>query len=110
MTTPMQSFSTFLGAPLLAIALSAPLCAGEADTRLVQVLGRTWTVSENPKQPDSYVAFRDNNNLNPFGKPVARRTPQAVRALELATGCKVIPGTLWQTVGAEFHAKMRCNG
>lgn len=74
----------------------------------VVVLGRTWSVSQSRDKANAYRAVRDNNNLNPFGKPVARRTPQAVRALELATGCRVIAGTLWQNPSAEYFADMAC--
>lgn len=81
---------------------------GKPDVKQVQVLGRTWTVSTVPQRPNAFVAWRDNNNLNPFGRPVALRTPQAVKALELATGCKVVPGKLWQDTSAEYHADMAC--
>ena len=81
----------------------------QPETKQVQVLGRTWTVTETTEKPGSYVARRDNNNLQIFGKPVALRTPQAVKALELATGCKVVPGTLWQDVSAEYYADMACS-
>ncbi len=81
---------------------------GSDNAKQVQVLGRTWTVVENPEKSDAFIATRDNNNLQPFGKPVARRTPQAVRALELATGCKVIRETLWQNVSADFYADVAC--
>ncbi len=108
MTILTKSSALVLGGALIAAAGTAQ--AGPSEPRQVQVMGRTWTVSEDPDRPNGYVAVRDNNNLNPFGKPVARRTPQAVRALERATGCKVIRGSLWQTVGAEFHAQMACGG
>ena len=97
----------------LGILLAVSGCAdfqfsGKTDVKQVQVLGRTWTVSTVPHRPNAFVASRDNNNLNPFGRPVALRTPQAVRALELATGCKVIPGKIWQDTMAEYHADMAC--
>ena len=109
MKMPIRTLAIALTGSLIAVGFAAPGMAAKAEVAQVQVLGRTWTVSQNRKKPNAYVASRDNTNLNPFGKPVARRTPQAVRALELATGCKVVPGTLWQTVGAEFHADMACN-
>ncbi|MFD3189795.1 hypothetical protein ACFMPD_05905 [Sedimentitalea sp. HM32M-2] len=96
---------------ILALGLAGcttPVWTDQRVQKQVQVLGRTWTVTPDAKKPDAYIASRDNNNLNPFGKPVARRTPQAVRALELATGCKVVPGTLSQNVSAEFRADMAC--
>lgn len=92
---------------LLAGCTSTDIFSSE-EAKQVQVLGRTWTVVRNPEKADAYVATRDNNNLQPFGKPVARRTPQAVRALEMATGCKVVRGTLWQNVSADFYADVTC--
>lgn len=96
---------------LLGITLSG--CAeydlsGAPEPKQVQVLGRTWTVTEVADRPNTFVASRDNNNLNPFGRPVALRTPQAVRALQLATGCKVVPGKIWQDTSATYHADMAC--
>lgn len=82
----------------------------EPISKNVQVMGRTWTVTENPKVPDAYEAQRDNNNLQPFGRPAALRTPQAVRALQLATGCKVVPGQITQDVSARYYADMACPG
>ncbi len=108
MNSPMTTMALILAGSLIATGLAAPAVAGKAEVRQVQVLGRTWTVTADPKQPGSYVAWRDNNNLNPYGKPVARRTPQAVRALELATGCRVVPGSLRQNVAAEYRAVMAC--
>lgn len=98
---------------IFGMALALTGCAefglsGKPDVKHVQVLGRTWTVSNVPDRPNAFVAWRDNNNLNPFGRPVALRTPQAVKALELATGCKVVPGRLWQNTSAEYHADMAC--
>jgi ABC-type Fe3+-hydroxamate transport system substrate-binding protein len=78
------------------------------EPRLVEVMGRTWTVEPNPHRTNAFVAWRDNNNLNPFGRPVALRTPQAVTALELATGCKVVPGRIYQNTSAEYFADMAC--
>ncbi len=83
---------------------------GQRDIKQVNVLGRTWTVSSVPHRPNAFVASRDNNNLDPFGRPVALRTPQAVSALELATGCKVVPGRIWQDTTAAYHADMACPG
>lgn len=79
-----------------------------ATTRHVQVLGRTWTVYPVEDQTAVYVAQRDNLDLNPFGAPSARRTPQAVRAIELATGCKVVRPSLQQDSSARFFARVNC--
>ncbi|MDU9005067.1 hypothetical protein [Sedimentitalea todarodis] len=102
-------FSGLLFGMLLAFAGCTEFqLSGKPDGKQVEVLGRTWTVSSVADRPNAFVAWRDNNNLNPFGRPVALRTPQAVRALELATGCKVVPGRLWQDTTAEYHADMAC--
>lgn len=98
---------------LIGMVLALAGCAdfqlyGTSEVKQVEVLGRTWTVSDVPDRPNAFVASRDNNNLNPFGRPAALRTPQAVKALELATGCKVVPGKLWQDTSAEYHADMAC--
>lgn len=100
---------------MLALALVVTGCAdmplmAEPEVKQVEVLGRTWTVSGVPDRPNAFVAARDNNNLNPFGRPAALRTPQAVRALESATGCKVVAGRLWQDTMARYHADMACPG
>ena len=96
------------GVVLVLAGCTTPVLFDEPESKQVQVLGRTWTVTETPDKPGSFVARRDNNNLQPFGRPAALRTPQAVRALELATGCKVVPGKLWQNTSAEYHAEMAC--
>ena len=85
------------------LSLSSWAAAGE-----VAIMGRTWAVSQNAENPASYRAVRDNNNLNPFGRPAARRTPQAVRAIEKATGCRVVRSSLYQNVSAEFFAHVAC--
>jgi hypothetical protein len=95
---------------LVVAGCAAPGPFAQSDVKQVQVLGRTWTVTEVPQRTNAFVAQRDNNNLQPFGKPVALMTPQAVRALETATGCKVVAGKLWQDVSARFHAEMACPG
>ncbi|MEY8829470.1 hypothetical protein AB9K34_13835 [Sedimentitalea sp. XS_ASV28] len=92
---------------LLAGCAEGPVLAAP-EVRQVEVLGRIWTVSSVPERPNAFVASRDNNNLNPFGRPAALRTPQAVKALETATGCKVIPGRIWQDTTAQYHADMVC--
>ncbi|AVO38980.1 hypothetical protein [Pukyongiella litopenaei] len=94
-------------------SLDTAFGANEMPAREVVVLGRTWTVTqEAPPEfeggPATWSAIRDNNNLNPYGKPVARRTPQAIQALTQATGCQIVPGTLSQNTWAKYYAKMRC--
>lgn len=77
-------------------------------TKYVKVLGRTWTVSPLKDQPSAYVAQRDNLDLNPYGAPAVRRTPQAVRAIQLATGCRVVRSTVTQDTSARFFASVAC--
>ena len=78
------------------------------DTKQVSILSRTWAVSHSVDNSLAIKAVRDNNNLNPFGKPVKRRTIQAIRAIEQGTGCKVVRSTLYQNVSAEFFATVAC--
>ena len=82
----------------------------QTESEQVSVLGRTWTVTADPKRVNTFMAERDNNNLQPFGRPAALRTPQAVRALQLATGCKVVSGRISQNVAAVYTADMNCPG
>jgi len=65
-------------------------------TKYVKVLGRTWTVYPDQNQPGVYVAQRDNLDLDPYGAPAVRLTPQAVRAIEQASQCRVVRSSLVQ--------------
>lgn len=78
------------------------------DAKFVTVLGRTWAVAPSQKQPGVWIAHRDNNFLNMFGRPAARRTPQAIRAIETATGCKVTRSAVIQDISARFYAPVVC--
>jgi len=78
------------------------------ETEYVKVLGRTWTVYPVKDQPSVYAAQRDNLDLNPYGAPAVRRTPQAVRAIESATGCRVVRSTIIQDTTARFLASVAC--
>jgi hypothetical protein len=78
------------------------------ETEYVKVLGRTWTVYPVEDHAGVFAAQRDNLDLNPYGAPVARRTPQAVRAIELATGCRVVRSSLVQDTSARFFASVIC--
>lgn len=80
-----------------------------ADTKYVKVLGRTWTVYPAVDQTGVYVAQRDNLDLDPYGAPAVRRSPQALRAIQLATGCRVHPSTMIQDTSARFFASVTCN-
>ena len=83
--------------------------ADQSEAKLVTVLGRTWTVYPSSEQESVYVAQRDNLDLNPYGAPSARRSPQAVRAIQQATGCKVVPSTMVQDTSARFFASVVCS-
>lgn len=85
--------------------LATPVPPG---TEYVKVLGRTWTVSPVADQNSVYVAQRDNLDLNPYGAPAVRRSPQAVRAIELATGCRVAKSSMIQDISARFFASVAC--
>ncbi len=88
---------------------STQLATGEQPgTKYVTVLGRTWTVYPSVEQTNVYVAQRDNLDLNPYGAPSARRSPQAARAIELASGCGVLHGTMIQDTTARFFAAVNC--
>lgn len=76
--------------------------------KYVQVLGRSWAVFPAPGFPDVYVTQRDNLDLNPYGAPPYRRTPQAIRAIELATGCKVVKSDIVRHVTARYFASVDC--
>jgi hypothetical protein len=82
--------------------------AEQPGTEYVKVLGRTWTVYPSPEQTAVYVAQRDNLDLNPYGAPSARRSPQAVRAIQQATGCRVVHSTMIQDTSARFFASVVC--
>lgn len=106
---------------LMAFVLGVAGCAEFEDTMIapftgkdwneasqVSVWGRTWAVSRSTNNPLSIKAVRDNNNLNPFGKPVKRRTIQAIHAIEQGTRCKVVRHSIYQNVSAEFFATVIC--
>ena len=78
------------------------------NAREVNVSGRTWTVRQDRRDPATWSAIRDLNNYQLFGKPVALLAPQAVKAIELGSNCKVQQPTLRQDVNARFYAKVTC--
>lgn len=78
------------------------------DTRIVQVSGRNWAVSPGyAGRPETWLAARFDD-LHPYGRPGQPRTPEGKRALELGSGCQVVPGTLFQNTAADFYADMAC--
>lgn len=80
----------------------------EQPSKSVNVYGRTWAVSRIADEPPTFKAIRDNNNLNPYGPPAKLRTTQAIRAMETATGCKVILPTMYQNMSGHFFSQMSC--
>lgn len=94
-----------------ALALSAcedmPVTAGH-PTRGVQVMSRTWAVTQVGDAPAIYRAVRDTNDFNPYGPPAALRTIQAIRAIEAATGCRVDRSTLVQNISGHFFSQVVC--
>ncbi|HBS51175.1 MAG TPA: hypothetical protein DEA05_14340 [Rhodobacteraceae bacterium] len=80
------------------------------ERQIVAVNGRNWVVAPRETGRDAgptWVAVRQDD-LDPFGRLGQPRTPEAVRALELGSGCRVVPGTLFQTPSADFFADMAC--
>lgn len=71
-------------------------------------MGRTWQVSRDSDNLNSIRAIQDNNNLNPFGRPAMRKSVQATRAIEQATGCKVVRNSLYRNVSDVFYSDVAC--
>jgi hypothetical protein len=71
-------------------------------------MSRTWQISRSSENVNSIRAIQDNNNLNPFGRPAMRKSIQATRAIEQATGCKVERNTLYKNVSDVFYADVAC--
>jgi hypothetical protein len=73
----------------------------------VNVKGRTWLITRKAENVNSVRAERDSD-LNPFGGPSVRKSIQATQAIEKATGCKIIKGTLYKNVSDVFYADVLC--
>ena len=103
----------------VALALSVPGARVQAQTwglvqssqpiYYVRILSRMWSVVQVSDDPVVWRAVRDWNNLNPYGPPAVPRTVQATRAIELATGCKVVRPSMYQTISGEFFSQVACN-
>ena len=105
----------------LALAMSAPgaqaqtwaqnwgLVRSSQPIYYVKILSRTWSVVQVSDEPVVWRAVRDWNNLNPYGPPAVPRTVQATRAIELATGCKVVRPSMYQTISGDFFSQVACN-
>ncbi|KUJ80398.1 hypothetical protein AVO45_04930 [Ruegeria marisrubri] len=92
----------------LATASASPVMAKE-ETKTVNVMSRTWAVTQVSDEPVVYRATRDNNNLNPFGPPPRLRTTQAIAAIQQATGCTVIRSSMYQNISGQFFSQVVCN-
>lgn len=92
----------------LASNLSTNFVQEPKGVKYVQVLGRSWAVFPMPEFPGVFVAQRDNLDLNPYSAPPYRRTPQAIRAIEIATGCSVVKSSITQHVTARYFASVTC--
>lgn len=81
----------------------------DPEARQVQVMGRTWTVSRNlTGSSGAWMAVRDNNNFDPFGRPAYPRDLQAAQAFHAATGCRVIGSSFYKNTMAEYFADLSC--
>lgn len=97
---------------ILTMALAA--CESDPDfnrspSTSVEVLGRTWTVTQVDDTPLTYRATRLLIKDALSGPPAATKTSQAIRALETATGCRVIQTSMYRNVSDDFFAQMVCN-
>ncbi len=80
-----------------------------AESQQVTVLQRSWSVTQISEAPLTYKAVRaPMPNYQLFGPPAVTKTTQAYRAIETATGCKVVRGTMYQNISAEFFAQVVC--
>ncbi len=80
----------------------------EQPSQSVNVLSRTWAVTQVSEAPVIYRATRDMNNLNPFGPPARMRTTQAIAAVQQATGCAVIRSSMYQNISGQFYTQVSC--
>ena len=113
-----QKFLAFTAVVLLSACSSGSpandwvgrLATGEpAGTKYVDVRGHSWAVFPVKGQPSVFGAQRDNLNYNLYGAPPYRRAPQAIQAIELATGCRVRRDDLAEFITARFYASVVCN-
>ena len=92
----------------IAAIAGAAQAAGPADVREVTLWGRTWTIVEVADKPGTFAAKQDNNGNNPFVRPSIRKSVQAKRALESATGCRVVWSTMTKNINDTFFAPVSC--
>ncbi len=96
------------GVGLIALSILATPATAQGEAVTVQVMNRTWAVTQVSQEPIVYRATRDLNNLNPFGPPARLRTLQAIAAVQQATGCTVDRKTLYQNISGQFFARVTC--
>ncbi|GAA6158776.1 MULTISPECIES: hypothetical protein [Ruegeria] len=90
-------------------AINATPVVAKEPTKSVSVFSRTWAITQVSDAPVVYRATRDNNNLNPFGPPPRLRTLQAIAAIQQATGCTPIRGSMYQNISGQFFSQVSCN-
>lgn len=98
---------------LLTLALPVMGCLeepvfGKQPTNEVQVLGRTWSVTQIAEQPPTYRAFRNATTQDPFGPPGSLKETQAVKAIEASTACRIVPSSFYRDVADYFYAQVTC--
>ena len=86
----------------------AAQAAGPTEPVQVTLWERVWTVAPIKERPGSYSAIRDAGDNNPFGRPAIRKSVQAKRAIETATGCKVTWSTMTKDIRDTFYAPVTC--
>jgi len=94
---------------VLGLAAGAAQAAGPTEPQQVTLWGRSWVVVPVDSQPNMYIAVQDDNNLNPFGRPAIRKSIQAKKAVETATGCKVIWSGMKKDIRDTFYAPVTCD-
>ncbi|GAA6190173.1 MULTISPECIES: hypothetical protein [Roseobacteraceae] len=104
----LRSVLMGLAATLALSACEMVPTINEQPSKSVNVLSRTWAVTQVSEAPVIYRATRDTNNLNPFGPPARMRTTQAIAAVQQATGCNVIRSSMYQNISGQFYTQVAC--
>lgn len=94
---------------LLAACESAPRYRVAGPDQSIEVLGRSWTVTQISSQPLYFRAVREQGDYFLFGPPSRTKSAQALAALEGATGCKVLRSTMYRNVSDHFYSQMDCS-
>ena len=97
----------FLSAALACLA--CPILAdGHNEATAVKVWDRDWIVAPVEDEPGFYSAIRLNPEQKVFLGPARTRTSQAIRAYQMATGCRADLDSMYQIITGEFRAKLIC--